>query len=153
MHGWARCCAEGASCGCAKVPVYLRHTFSLTRPESQSLMELSPSWEAANCTATQELPSILWNLKVHYRVHKSPPRVPILSQINPIHTTPSYLPKVHFNIIHQPKSWSSQWSLSFWLPTNSLYAFLFSPIHATFPAHLILQNVTEKVKSQSWLQC
>jgi hypothetical protein len=41
--------------------------------------------------------------------------VPILSQIDPIHTISSYLSKIHFNIVHPPTSWSSQWSLSFWL--------------------------------------
>jgi hypothetical protein len=78
-------------------------------------MEQSSSWETANSAATQEFHSILWNLKIYYRVYKSPPTVPTLSQINQIHTIPFYLSKIHFNIVHPPTSWSSQWSLSCWL--------------------------------------
>jgi hypothetical protein len=71
------------------------------------LTELSPSWGAVNCAAPQEPPRSLWNPKFQYRVHKSPPLVPILSHINPIHSIPSYLSKMHFNIVHPPTSWSS----------------------------------------------
>jgi hypothetical protein len=67
-------------------------------------MELRPSWEAANFAATEELPRILWDLKVHCRVQESHPLVPILSQINPIHIILPYLSKIHFNIVPPPTS-------------------------------------------------
>jgi hypothetical protein len=75
------------------------HTYLLTEP--------SPSCEATNCAATQELRSILRNPKDHHRIHKSPPLVPILSQIDSAHNISSYLSKIYFSIVYPPMSWSS----------------------------------------------
>jgi hypothetical protein len=52
--------------------------------------ELSPASEATNYAATQEVLKILWNPKVHYRVHNSTPLVPILRHITAVHTNPFY---------------------------------------------------------------
>ena len=51
------------------------------------------SWEAERFAASQEIPRILWNPKVHYLVYKFPPPVPILSQLDPLHTPHILLPE------------------------------------------------------------
>jgi hypothetical protein len=56
-------------------------------------MEQSPSWEAVRSSASQETESILWNLKVAYRIQNSPPPVPVLDQINPVHASSSHVLK------------------------------------------------------------
>ena len=103
-------------------------------------MVQSPSWAGKWFAASQEIPRISRNPKVHYRTHKRPPPVSILGQSNPVHIPTSHLLEIPPNIIHPSTSRSPQWSPSLRFPSKTLYNPLSSPIRATCPDHLILLN-------------
>ena len=58
---------------CCNIYAVQQVTYLLT-PWSRVLLE-----KLTGFAANQEIPRILWNPKVHYRAHKRPPPVPILS--------------------------------------------------------------------------
>ena len=65
-------------------------------------MQQSRSWKANRFSASQEIPPhFMDNPKVHYRTHKCLPSVPILCQLDPVHTPTSHFLKLHFNITLQ----------------------------------------------------
>ena len=101
-------------------------------------MELSSSRETSRLSNSQEIPRILWNSKVHYRIHKCPPPVLIPNQINPVHAPhPAswifiLIPSSH----HTPGP--SKWSLSLRFPHRHPVYTSHLPLRATCLSHLIL---------------
>ena len=117
----------------------LPFTYLLT-PWSKVLLE-----KLTGFATNQEIPRILWNPKVHYRTHKRPPTVPILSQLHPVPTTLSHFLKIHLRL-GLP---NGLFPLGF--PTKTLCTPLPSSIRATCPAHLIrLDFITRTILGEEY---
>ena len=89
-------------------------------------MEQSPSWEANRFSASQEIPLILGDPKVHYRIHKCPPPVPILSSIQSIPPHPTswrsiLLSSSHLRLGLPSGLFSAIWATSAVVKSDNLY--------------------------------
>jgi len=109
-------------------------------------MEQTLSREARRFSSSQEIPRIVWNQKVRYRTHQSPPLVPILNQNNPVHVPSFNFLKIHLKIIFPSMFGSSKRALSLRFPHQTLYAPFLSPYVLHAPAHLILDLITRIIQ-------
>ena len=114
-------------------------------------MEQSHSSEANRFSASQEIPRILWNLKVHYHIYKCPPPVSVLSQLDPVHTpTSNFWRSILILSSHLRLGLPSDLFPS-GFPTKTLFTPLLSLVSATWPAHLILLDfITRKILGEEY---
>jgi len=107
------------------------HTHLLT-PRSRVLLEKLTGFELV-----KKFPAFHRTPKVHYRIHKCPPPVLILSQIKPVHTPTSQFLKIHLTIFLLNTTGCSKWSLSLtFLDQNPVYTSpLLNTCYMLLPSH------------------
>jgi len=88
----------GTSGGNTWRPLLQPRVTTATNQPTNQLHGAESSWETNKFSESPEIPRISRNTTVHYRIHKRPPFVPILSHINPVRASPFHFLKIYFNI-------------------------------------------------------
>jgi hypothetical protein len=81
-------------------------------------LEMSPSWEAAIRSATKQIPYILKNPKLHYRVHKSHPLIAHVPDKSTPWCNKESTNGVLWGSIGKLK-WKSWWNVRYWQSPKS----------------------------------
>lgn len=96
----------------------------------------------ADSFSSSQIPHILCNTSVPYRVNNTPQHLLILNQTSPIYGLLSYFLRIHINVSPPSLPRSSKLSLLYlncWHPVRS-------PVHATCPAYSILLDLHTVIK-------
>jgi hypothetical protein len=80
---------------------YLKHFFGMEHNKLTNEVHAVQihSLEADSSSGGREIFCFLCSPKFHYPARKSPPPIPVLSQINSVYTLQKYFPKKQFNIV------------------------------------------------------
>ena len=73
--------------------------------------------QATGLPTSKEIPLFyVTRLEFHYRIHNSPPPIPILSQINPVYVLHPKSWNIYLSIVLPPQSGFQKWPLSLRFP-------------------------------------
>lgn len=106
----------------------------------------SSSWEANNCSASQEILCIVWNLKVHWHVHNDLALVPLLGAAGKIQWLSYPISLTHTSHLQLDPAWGTSLQI---FPTQTLYHLSSLPSLSSAPPISVLSCTARYYSSRT----